>query len=95
MALWDFKDDDLDPDYDLIVVIFNGTREKVEIGDGLFNGLSMELHPILAGSEDKIVKSARFFSSTGIFQVPGLTTAVFVARSVPDLVFNTVAINPY
>lgn len=95
MALWDFKDDDLDPDYDLIVVIFNGSRDKVEIGDGLFNGLSMELHPILAGSEDKIVKSARFFSSTGIFQVPGLTTAVFVARSVPGLVFNTVAINPY
>jgi len=37
------------------------------------------LHPVQANSYDDVVKSANFDVTTGEFEVPARTTAVFVA----------------
>ncbi|WP_261816151.1 pullulanase-type alpha-1,6-glucosidase [Vibrio gallicus] len=65
---------DLDPNYDAIVVVVNATSEMQSFTvDGAQN---FELHSVQQSSADDIVKQSTFSSST--FNVPALTTAVFV-----------------
>jgi pullulanase-type alpha-1,6-glucosidase len=79
MSISDMGDlEDLDPNYEYIVVVFNGTPDEVAYTLDAAVGLNMELHPVQAASADTIVQGASFDSATGTFTVPGRTTAVFV-----------------
>ncbi len=69
---------DLDPARDQIVVVFNATTDVVTYGGGEWKGLEFELHPILQGSADDVVKTAAYDADRGTFTVPARTTAVFV-----------------
>jgi pullulanase len=71
-------EEDLDPDYEQIVVIFNATPESVTLTDEMFVDQSFELHPILTASSDEIVQTSTFDAENASFDVPALTTAVFV-----------------
>jgi len=79
MSISDRINHGLDPNYEQVVVLFNANKfgQTLTIPD--FKGISMSLHPVQSNSHDPLVKTASFNSQTGEFQVPGRTTAVFVA----------------
>jgi pullulanase-type alpha-1,6-glucosidase len=67
--------ENLDAQYEAIIVVFNASLETKNIDLGLSG---FELHPIQATGTDPVVKSAR--NSDGVFTVPRLTAAVFVKK---------------
>ena len=69
--------EDIDPNYGMVVVVFNTDVDPVTIGDDAFDGLSFELHPVQVSSADAVVQTATY-NGDGTFTVPGRTTAVFV-----------------
>jgi pullulanase len=68
----------LDPNYDLILVVFNATNEEQRFALSALRGIALELHPVQAASNDPVVRTAAFDAGTGGFVVPARTTAVFV-----------------
>ncbi|WP_069129916.1 pullulanase-type alpha-1,6-glucosidase [Rhodohalobacter halophilus] len=64
---------DLDPNLDGILIIFNSSLDEQSIELNL-SGIS--LHPVLESGSDEVVKESRV--ENGSFTVPGLTAAVFV-----------------
>jgi pullulanase-type alpha-1,6-glucosidase len=73
--------EDLDPMHDAIVVVVNTGYEEKSIE--VLTASGFELHDILIGSVDPVVRDAFFSegaddSGNGTFTVPALTTAVFV-----------------
>ena len=63
-----------------IVILFNANDEAQSFQVPGFTSHHFKLHPILKHSNDSIVASANFDKSTGTFNVPGRTTAVFMDR---------------
>jgi pullulanase len=61
-----------------MVVAINATPEKKIFSDAAFKKQALFLHPIQVFSEDPIVRTSKFASSTGTFTIPARTTAVFV-----------------
>ncbi|MGY0488173.1 pullulanase-type alpha-1,6-glucosidase [Streptomyces sp. WG-D5] len=60
-----------------LVVVFNATPERQkQTVDGLA-GEGYRLHPVQAGGLDQAVKSASYSKSSGTFEVPARTVAVF------------------
>lgn len=83
MSLSDRGRQDLDPNYDQIVVLFNANKFGQTLRIPEFRNIPMELHPVQVNSHDPLVKMAKFDRSTGEFSVPERTTAVFVAPEFP------------
>lgn len=77
MAITDQAGRDLDPDHELVVVLFNAGKEAVEYSLAVLQKPDLALHPILASSADPVVRTARFASDSKTFVIPGRTTAVF------------------
>ena len=65
--------DDLDPDLDGVLIIFNSSLDEQSIDLDLSG---MMLHSVQINGADDLVKQARF--ENGTFTVPGLTAAVFI-----------------
>jgi pullulanase-type alpha-1,6-glucosidase len=65
--------EDLDPNLDGVLIIFNSSLDEQSIE---LNLSGMTLHPILRGGADEVVVESRI--ENGIFTIPGLTAAVFV-----------------
>ncbi|GAB4521208.1 MAG: pullulanase-type alpha-1,6-glucosidase [Anaerolineae bacterium] len=78
MTLSDTTGDDLDPNHDMIVVIFNASDEAVDFTHPDAAGMNFELHPVQVGSHDPVVQGASVDTAAGTFSVPARTTAVFV-----------------
>jgi len=76
MLLDDSLGDDLDPNYSMVMVIFNATPETQVVTIQELGGLAWDLHPVLANSVDPVVRAAD--EVDGQFSVPAFTTAVFV-----------------
>ena len=72
---------DLDPAYELIVVLSNAAPDAQQFTAPAFASLLLTLHPVQVRSADITVRTARFNTNTGTFTIPARTTAVFVARS--------------
>jgi len=72
--------DSLDPVNNDIVVLFNATSQMVTFKDNSFLSKAYTLHPVQQNSNDPIIRSATFDSTTGGFIVPGRTTSVFVMK---------------
>ncbi len=69
----------LDPNYDLIVVLFNASDEAQTFSAANLQDVTLSLHPVQANSTtDTLVQQATFDAATGVFRVPARTTAVFV-----------------
>ena len=68
----------VDPNYDLIVVLFNADKNPVKYTLAELQDGDLTLHPIQANSADSIVRTATFTASSQTFSIPGRTTAVFV-----------------
>ncbi len=79
MSLSDSGLAQLDPNYDLIVVLINADDELLTYSLADLEDTDLMLHPVLLESADPIVKRSSFGAETGTFSVPGRTTAVFVA----------------
>jgi pullulanase len=63
----------------LIVVLFNASPRPQTFFAAELKTVALDLHPVLAESADPIVRKSSFDKATGVFGVPGRTTAVFVA----------------
>jgi pullulanase-type alpha-1,6-glucosidase len=77
MSLSDRVGEDLDPERDMIVVLFNATTEEQTFSIGELAGEAFGLHPVQLESDDLVVRQARYDSESGTFVVPARTTAVF------------------
>jgi pullulanase/glycogen debranching enzyme len=73
--------DNLDPNYNDILVLFNANKDALTFTDSGFNGQEYNLHPIQQNSVDPVVGTSVFDSATGSFTIPGRTTAVFVKNN--------------
>jgi len=60
------------------VVLVNATPQAQSFGDPAFRRQALLLHPVQALSQDPVVRTSKFKSSTGTFTVPARTTAVFI-----------------
>jgi pullulanase-type alpha-1,6-glucosidase len=69
----------LDPERDLILVVFNATQQEQRFTLSGLADVPLELHPVQAASSDALVQAAAFDREMGTFVIPGRTTAVFVA----------------
>jgi len=80
MSIDDRVGDDLDADYDYVLVLFNATDEEqtFDLGEDVPEGLI--LHPVQAGSADAVVKDAAYHADDHSLTVPARTTAVFVVE---------------
>ncbi len=69
--------EDLDTNYDAMVVVFNGTTSEQTMTVPTASGFT--LHTVQQSSYDSTTTSANFYSdeNNGYFTVPALTTAVF------------------
>ena len=69
---------DIDPNYDAIVVVFNGTQSEQTMT--IPTATDFSLHSVQQNSADNTVASSNFSvdGDNGFFTVPALTTAVFV-----------------
>ena len=68
-----------------VVVLINADKTARQFQDAAFTGQQFVLHPILASSEDALVRTSSFNKTTGTFVIPERTTAVFwTARSVGE-----------
>jgi pullulanase len=63
-----------------IVVLFNADVDAHSFTLGDAGTHTFVLHPILASSDDPIVRTAAYDRQTGTFRVPARTTAVFVGK---------------
>lgn len=79
MSLSDLEGEALDPNYTMIVVIFNATTETIAFPAGELATQNFRLHPVQANSADLIVREASY--ADGSFTVPPRTTAVFVLEA--------------
>jgi pullulanase-type alpha-1,6-glucosidase len=78
MDLSDATGDNLDPNYDRVVVVFNANDEELVYAAAELAGRALELHPVLAASADPVVAGSLWDADAGEFTVPGRTTVVFV-----------------
>jgi pullulanase len=65
--------------YQHIVVVINATLNPISFQNNQLRELGLRLHPEEARSTDAAMASSTFNNQTGTANVPGLTTAVFVA----------------
>ena len=78
MQLSDRGDANLDPNYSMIVVVFNATPDEQSIELPQLAEVPLELHPVQAASSDPVVRAAS--ADAGTLTVPAYTTAVFVVN---------------
>ena len=77
MSLSDRVGEDLDPERDMIVVLFNATAEEQTLAIPELVGETFHLHRVQLASSDQVVRQAQFNISSGAFTIPARTTAVF------------------
>jgi len=83
MSISDMVGDDLDPELEEVVALFNASDEPVTLPLAAAAGREFELHPVQQSSADSVVASASFDEASGAFTVPARTTAVFVTDITP------------
>lgn len=86
MSLSDIGDENIDPNYGLIVVLFNANNAEQQFMEELFTNLPLTLHPVQMASTDPMLPTAAFDPATATFTVPGRTTAVFVLAEADAIV---------
>lgn len=65
------------PVMDQLLVFFNAAPGVITYIDASLSGKPFTLHPIQAVSVDEPTRSAQYNGKTGVFTIPGRTTAVF------------------
>lgn len=78
MSLSDIGGENLDPNYGLIMVLFNANDEEQQFTEALLTDLPLVLHPVQMASTDAVVQTTAFDPAAATFTIPGRTTAVFV-----------------
>lgn len=63
-----------------VFVLINADDTAHEYQETAFAGLPLNLHPVLANSDDPVARTSGFNATAGKFSVPARTTAVFIAR---------------
>ncbi len=84
MSISDLLPEDLDRNYEYVVVLVNANDEAQTFVSGALAGMELQLHDIQEDSVDPVVQTAAYDAVTGGFEVPGRTTAVFVVEATPS-----------
>ena len=96
MSLSDLAGEDLDPNADMIVVLFNATPEQQLFTIDEMVDLPFSLHSVQTSSSDPILEEASYEVELGTFVVPAWTTAVFVlpqgSVAMPELIDEETAV---
>lgn len=71
----------LDPDHEMIVVVFNSSNATAIFSGETLGEINFVLHPVLQSSNDPVVQTANYSESDNTFNIPALTTAVFVVEA--------------
>ncbi|MBE2197325.1 MAG: pullulanase-type alpha-1,6-glucosidase [Anaerolinea sp.] len=92
MSLSDLDGSNYDPTYALLVALFNANDEPLTFTEVALENIPLELHPVLVNAPD-VVKESTYDMTTGTFNVPGRTTAVFVLTdaTVTDIIAERAA----
>ena len=77
MTITDIGVPDLDPNLEMVAVLFNANDEAQTLDTDL-DGHMMVLDPVQQQSVDPVVRTAKYDWQTGTFTIPARTTAVFV-----------------
>ena len=80
MAIDDRAGSDLDPRLEGVIVIFNASDEATSQTVPSLAGRHYQLHAIQARGSDPIVRRSTYQATSGTFNVPARTVAVFVTR---------------
>jgi hypothetical protein len=93
MQIDDLVGDDVDPELDGALVVFNASPEPItETVDGLA-GRSFELADALASGSDPVVKTTAWDAASGSLTVPARTAAVLVdGQEPPGIATSVVAV---
>ncbi|MEZ4719811.1 MAG: pullulanase-type alpha-1,6-glucosidase, partial [Caldilineaceae bacterium] len=83
--------DDIDPEHELIVVVFNANDEAQSVTVPEFGYKPIQLHPNQVQSSDAVVRTASVEMAGATFTVPARTTAVFVQLTTPTALDGTAA----
>ena len=81
--------DDIDPEHELIVVVFNANDEAQSVTVPEFGYKPIQLHPNQVQSSDPVVRTASVEMAGATFTVPARTTAVFVQLTTPTALDGT------
>ena len=76
--------DDVDPEHELAIVLFNARPDAATFTDGVLAGMGLELHPVLAARSDERYADASYDAATGAFTVPARSATVFMAAEVAE-----------
>lgn len=79
MRVDDTVGEDVDPELEGLVVVFNATSEQTTQVVDETVGQGYALHPVQAEGADEVVRESGFDPRAGAFTVPARTVAVFVA----------------
>ncbi|HJE56897.1 MAG TPA: DUF3372 domain-containing protein [Nocardiopsis listeri] len=79
MRVDDTVGEDVDPELEGLVVVFNATPEQTTQVVDETVGQGYALHPVQAEGADEVVRESGFDPRAGAFTVPARTVAVFVA----------------
>ena len=77
-------EDDIDPEHELAVVLFNAQPDAVTFTDDVLAGMGLALHPILAARSDDRYTAAAYAAETGAFTVPSRSATVFMAAEMDE-----------
>jgi len=84
MSIQDDATSELDPDYEVIFVLFNSDPAPIQYRLERWQVEKLDLHPVLETEPD--FESAAFDLHSNTFSVPGRSTTVFVSQSKPALI---------
>jgi hypothetical protein len=84
MSIDDRDGENLDENYDYIIVVFNASNEEqtIELDDEFSQELA--LHPVQAESADAVLQGAVYDREDNSITVPAMTTVVFAAEELPE-----------
>lgn len=79
MELSDTVGEDLDPQFESILVIFNTYNAPINYPAGELGARGYVLHPVLQASSDVVLRDGAFYAPiASVFEVPAYSAAVFV-----------------
>jgi hypothetical protein len=81
MSIQDDINDPIDPDNEIIFVLFNADPNRVQFQLTEWEVDGLRLHPIL--QDDPYLSSANFNANNQTFTIPGRSTVVFIGQIQP------------
>ncbi len=84
--------DNLDPKYSEILVLINANHKPIQFSDPTLKGMAYTLHPVQQDSIDSALRELKYETTSGIFNIPAITSAVFVVEKPALRISNPIVV---